>query len=59
MLLRLSQRVAVLLKTRAGTKGKGFSESLNVSGGLIVERLENGLVEVDLMPTTDGGGTPS
>ena len=35
VLLVLSQRVVVLIKTRAGTKGKrGKFESLNLSGGL-------------------------
>ena len=51
---RPSQRVAVLLKTRAGTKGKGLFENLNLSEVLMVGRLENGLIEVGLMPILDG-----
>ena len=43
-----------MLKTRAGTKGKGLFENLNLSEVLMVGRLENGLIEVGLMPTIDG-----
>ena len=43
-----------MLKTRAGTKGKGLIENLNLSEVLMVGRLENGLIEVGLMPTIDG-----
>ena len=38
-----------MLRTRAGTKGKGLFENLNLSEVLMVGRLENGL-----MPILDG-----
>ena len=41
-----------MLRTRAGTKGKGLFENLNLSEVLMVGRLKNGLV--GLMPTIDG-----
>ena len=40
-----------MLKTRAGTKGKGLFENFNLIEVLMVGRLENGLIEVGLMPT--------
>ena len=33
---------------------KNYSKTLSVSGELMVEWLENGLIEVDLMPTLEG-----
>ena len=43
-----------MLRTRAGTKGKGLFENLNLSEVLMVGRLENGLIEVGLIPTIEG-----
>ena len=51
----ISQRVAILIKTRVGTKGeRDKNESLNVGRGFMDKRLENGLIKVDLMPIAFG-----
>ena len=43
-----------MLKTTAAIEGRGLFENLNLSEVLMVGRLENGLIEVGLMPTIDG-----